>query len=409
MPQRRLNWLSEPLKWMINNEKFNVMKNKNTGYLFTKAYFKLDRTPRNYQTETNNENEEEKLVINNLSDRSQKILEENLSPNNDLTETFETNKGFRTFELTTVYPGLLAGSGYMHDIKSKEAFKLGFFFDHTTGLPVIPGSSVKGVLRDAFEKAGGKYVEELLGDLGVSNNTFFEKLKIDSVKKPVSVLVAHIFHGCQIKSKTNNDGKTEYFCEPLPIYHRDKFFDAFPVATAEQKFLADDYITPHPDPLKNPVPLRFLKVRPGVTFRFVFELHDFKNENGDIILTAGQKLELFKKILLDLGVGAKTNVGYGQFKDYSENDSENVETKTSPRLNEGKTIENIQSGDVLEARIINLKGGIQIDTEIPGMDFSQRLIGVSPKNFTLGQVIKVKVVINEKKGKKYYKFENIDE
>ena len=30
------------------------------------------------------------------------------------------------------------------------------------------------------------------------------------------------------------------------------------------------------------------------------------------------KRELFKQILLDLGIGAKTNVGYGQFKDFVE-------------------------------------------------------------------------------------------
>ena len=324
---------------------------KNIGYLFTKDYFKLKRSPNNYRIETING--EEQLVINNLAERSKNIIELNFQANNELSDTFQDDNGFQTFELQTIYPGLLVGSGYMHDIKSKEAFKLGFYFDHTTGLPVIPGSSVKGVLRSAFEKANGKYVNEILNSLGVNNDTLFDKIKIEGVKKPVSVIVAHIFYGCQIKSKTNNDGKTEHFCKPLPIYHRDKFFDAFPVAPAGQKFLADDYITPHPDPLKNPVPLRFLKVRPGVTFRFVFELHDFKNENGETILTAEDKLKLFKRILLDLGIGAKTNVGYGQFSDESAVEKNQNINNEIEKSNEPDYIEknNIKPGDKIQAKI----------------------------------------------------------
>jgi CRISPR-associated protein Cmr6 len=71
-----------------------------------------------------------------------------------------------------------------------------------------------------------------------------------------------------------------------------------------------DYITPHKDgPLKNPTPLPFLKILPGVTVNFQFQLHD------GYYLKAKGKLELFRKILLDFGVGAKTNVGYGQFQE----------------------------------------------------------------------------------------------
>jgi CRISPR-associated protein Cmr6 len=71
-------------------------------------------------------------------------------------------------------------------------------------------------------------------------------------------------------------------------------------------FFDDDYITPHNDKYKDPFPLRFLKVSPNVTFKFYFEL-----SNG--IIGRENKLRLFDKILLDLGVGAKTNVGYEQF------------------------------------------------------------------------------------------------
>jgi len=34
----------------------------------------------------------------------------------------------------------------------------------------------------------------------------------------------------------------------------------------------------------------------------------------DEIIDKDKKLELFKNIICDLGIGAKTNVGYGQFE-----------------------------------------------------------------------------------------------
>ena len=359
----------------------------NLGYLFTKAYFRLKKTQHEMMLGNNEERQDTKAFY--MEDEQLKMKEFILQARSkNITDVEyeapdQPGLGNRSFELTTLYPGLLVGSGYMHDLKQEKAFKLGFYFDHTTGFPVIPGSSIKGLLRSAFKNKD--YVEELLKT-------------ITSNEVNVSELEDAIFEGT-------------YKGKNLPLHQRDIFFDAFPVKTQnpDKKFLANDYITPHTDgPLKNPKPLQFLKVLPQVTFKFEFILHDFKNENGESILSAEDKLKLFKQILLDLGVGAKTNVGYGQFKDHSEKDSEDFDSKIIG-LNEGKTLENLQSGDVLEARIVNLKGGIQIDTEIPGMNFSQRLTGVSPKKFSLGQIIKVKVIIEEKKGKKYYKFEKLDE
>ena len=67
----------------------------------------------------------------------------------------------KSFQLKTVYPGLLIGLGYSHDpvkikkdvqnneqiTKDTEAIQLGFSLDYTTGLPIIPGSTVKGVIK----------------------------------------------------------------------------------------------------------------------------------------------------------------------------------------------------------------------------------------------------------------------
>ena len=84
-------------------------------------------------------------------------------------------------------------------------------------------------------------------------------------------------------------------------------------ADKKGRILCSDSITPHGDnPLKNPTPLTFLKIAPGSTMEFRFKLVD--SEITEKIFTAAQKKALFEEILKTVGIGAKTNVGYGQFK-----------------------------------------------------------------------------------------------
>jgi len=215
------------------------------------------------------------------------------------------------FELITIYPGLLIGSGYNHEIGEQEnELKLGFFFDYTTGLPCIPGSSVKGVLRDACEKVNGDYVKSIIKELADGERKP-EKSEVKEEAKKLSngdldksfdkgknsVFIAQVFAGK--KDKDNYIAQKD----------RDIFFDAFPIESKNDngKFLANDYITPHKDQFKDPKPIQFLKVLPQVIFQFNFRL-------TDTCINKAVKKELFRQILLDLGVGAKTNVGYGQFK-----------------------------------------------------------------------------------------------
>ncbi|MBK6914998.1 MAG: type III-B CRISPR module RAMP protein Cmr6 [Ignavibacteriales bacterium] len=275
---------------------------RNTGFLFYKEYFK----PLKFEN-----GKPKKLNFNNDDLYSLKL-------NYNVAELFSTEDHF---ELATTYPGLLIGSGYNHEIGDQDnELKLGFFFDYTTGLPCIPGSSVKGVLRDACEKAEGKYALSIINDLSLGDRNaqkdndkikksakeflkkyqaHFDPIDITKAlsKKNPSHFINWVFNGIGIEGKN------------LPLKKRDIFFDAFPIDSQNEngKFLANDYITPHDNPLKNPVPIQFMKVLPQVTFQFSFRLSDEP-------FSKNIKLELFRQILLDLGVGAKTNVGYGQFK-----------------------------------------------------------------------------------------------
>lgn len=200
-----------------------------------------------------------------------------------------------SFELKTCYPGLLCGVGYHHEINkpadekgkkgkkvegdkeddAPEVYNLGMYFDYTSGLPVIPGSSIKGMLRSAIEEW------DFLADYKPNNGVTREEI------------IKTVFEG-----------------EGLSIYDRDIFLDAIPIRV-DNKLFGEDYITHHPNPLQNPNPVRFLRVNPGVTYQFRFILRN--NDNG---LKADFKENLFKAIICTFGLGAKTNVGYGQFVEH---------------------------------------------------------------------------------------------
>ncbi|MDP3453136.1 MAG: type III-B CRISPR module RAMP protein Cmr6 [Bacteroidales bacterium] len=219
---------------------------------------------------------------------------------------------FRSFEIKTIYPGLVCGIGYEHEIGYTNEFKHGFSFDYTTGLPYIPGSSVKGTLRSAFKISG--YLESIIDNMqddSFNPETSKNKLKIPKEYK------SHI--KWDKLEKSIFEGKEYLTGDPLKSNKIDVFFDSFIYKVErDMEFLHDDYTTSHRQedgsysPLKEPNPIRFIKVRPEVTFKFQFRLSETVISN-DLTLTEEIKLEIFKMILLDFGIGAKTNVGYGQF------------------------------------------------------------------------------------------------
>ena len=186
-----------------------------------------------------------------------------------------------SFRLKTTYPGLLIGIGNTHaagdaiDNKSEKEIKLGFTLDYVTGLPIIPGSTVKGIIRNAFENYS-EFVSGLLNNVEITELT--KKIFEEGTEKIV-------------------------------------FFDAIPVkANKDEKLFGQDNITPHhPNLLKNPIPLTMLKVMPEVVYMFRFGFDKWNNFGG---IDSDALKDAFEQIILTLGVGAKTNVGYGTMEKY---------------------------------------------------------------------------------------------
>jgi CRISPR-associated protein Cmr6 len=188
------------------------------------------------------------------------------------------------FILQTTYPGLLIGLGNAHSAGiAAEELVLGFSFDYVTGLPYIPGSTVKGALRSFFKNHPQSAAEVLGMDLTA-----------------VRSLESEIFDG------------------------HDVFFDAVVYDSNEYgQLIGPEYITPHSCPTDNPVPISMVKVMPGVRFKFRFRLWDSTH------LTAEKKQKLFADLLCILGIGAKTNIGFGVLMPDPSNGMRNEE-KSAP-------------------------------------------------------------------------------
>ena len=236
-------------------------------------------------------------------------LEDELLIKNEAFPNNDENK----FTLEILYPGLVTGIGINHETKIKGEFKLGMHFDWTHGMPVIYGSSVKGVLRSSF------IAKEEKGEVVEYDDYFlYEVTRHHWEKYEMEALLKDIFYGKTIKKEIGEDGSVTYKEVNKSIYDRDIFFDAVITSPDDKgRILCSDSITPHGDnPLKNPTPLTFLKIAPGcrMEFRFKFVDTTIESKDGKIEFYKADKKKLFKLILTTLGIGAKTNVGYGQLK-----------------------------------------------------------------------------------------------
>jgi CRISPR-associated protein Cmr6 len=280
--------------------------NGNLGWEYYKAYFQDIHTAQGQQE---------------IIKRNNNLLKRALPRENSL---IRIDSGEEGFQLCIAYPGLVTGIGTTHETgKAEGEFKLGFAFDHTTGVPYIPGASIKGKLRSFFpdylrqqakDKKDSKSKQDLKSVaqhredymLYVINVLLKDELGLEKEldNSQLTNLEKDIFEGLGYNEKTKK-------YEPKNIYQRDIFLDAY-VCEAEKGLLGSDSITPHPHPLKNPIPITFLKILPKVYFHFQFDVKDC--QVGEVIFKSEHKIELFKFLLQQHGIGAKTRVGYGQFE-----------------------------------------------------------------------------------------------
>lgn len=200
---------------------------------------------------------------------------------------------------------LLIGLGIQHPSEN------GFIFHHNLGIPYIPASSMKGLLRFAYQlQLLDSYPDQLE-----------EWSKIESDKGEAVLDEEHpgtgiplLFGGKEkIKGKSSNSLRGKII-----------FMDGYPETVPDMKL---DITTVHfrsyyssegkepPRENENPLPVQFMAISEGTPFIFRF-----------IIPADTQFKEVFinavRRALENEGVGAKTSLGYGLFNliEIEEND-----------------------------------------------------------------------------------------
>lgn len=248
------------------------LQSKNMNYIFNVEYFK--------DIALLNTDEEE--LQERLKETNGEIINFSFSREEPLAACREL-EGYQEFSLYTLYPGLLVGTGNLHGVAVAGALKNGFSFDYVTGLPYIPGSSLKGMLRSYFPGEAGEtevdkeYESLIKGLLGQ------DELDVQDLKE-------HLFD------------------------NSDVFLGAFPVPVDKGETLLEmEYITSHKEKFKNPNPVSMIKVKPAVEFCFSFVFSDY--EKNGVKVSAKEKADLCRELILLMGIGAKTNTGFGKFSE----------------------------------------------------------------------------------------------
>jgi CRISPR-associated protein Cmr6 len=250
---------------------------------------------------------------------------------------------------------------------------------HIYGIPYIPATSIKGVVRSWYLLDNYHNKKEEMEGFAIENDETF--CKVFGCPKDLKV------EGKTFKSILKHKNENAEFAGNII------FFDAFPLTAPKLKL---DIMTPHYQPYYDdkkgekppadyysPNPIPFLTVE-NTKFRMYFGVK--KAENKALVDTTKGWIE---KTLKQKGIGAKTAVGYGYQK---------VERKMKPR----PTVQSEQKFEPKEGLelVIDIaeidRYGI-VKATLPGrMDY--RKIDKASKDLKVGDKVKVSCKMN-KKGK----------
>ena len=180
----------------------------------------------------------------------------------------------------------------LHLGRSSVLENVGLYCDRTTGLPVIPGSAVKGIL--STWACWAEHFNESTGD--------FHEFTKDSVQRRRFTSAEAKLAGCIFgdDSSTGSTAAGEVI-----------FLGAFPV---KLPVLELDIVTPHTDAKgndRNPVPNPFLTIAAGTEWHFAFLAKP--RDGGDSKCLLESCATWLGECLEQSGIGAKTAAGYGRF------------------------------------------------------------------------------------------------
>jgi len=206
---------------------------------------------------------------------------------------------------------LITGIGESHP------HEVSMVFDHNIGIPYIPASGVKGIIRFAHT------LSVFLND----DRTVKEEYKDKNCLDESATDIPDIFGGDKNigqDKKVTLRGKVIFldaYPEEIPTLHMDIMNPHYAPYYSEGVFPADYH---------NPTPIKFLTVERGTNFIF----RAVAEKEQDL----SQKVKVaFAEALMKEGVGAKTAVGYGRFV-IDENGQEALLKKRKQRHEEEKRL-----------------------------------------------------------------------
>lgn len=198
-----------------------------------------------------------------------------------ITDGFRNN-GIQVTEFPLeLQDSLLCGSGLSH------LTEVGMSFMNPYGIPYIPGSSIKGILRDAAQMLAYDKTDSLTYD-------------------DVNDLFGIVGGSKEDENEASRMGHLQ-FLDSLP----QEFLLDIDILTPHHKSYFQDNGYPHDE--ENPIPIPYLVVQKGAKFKLAI-LHDHRNSSKQEIACSKKVQRIVEYAIEHMGFGAKTSIGYGWMK-----------------------------------------------------------------------------------------------
>ena len=215
---------------------------------------------------------------------------------------------------------------------------VGLYCDRTTGLPMIPGSAVKGVLSTWACWEGNEtalYAPNAQGEI-----------TLEEGRSRFNALAKRIFGD---NSSTGSTDAGEIV-----------FLGAFP---KKAPVLGLDIVTPHTDARgadRPPIPSPFLAVEPGPTWHFAFLAKPRGGQDPNSLLETVHRW--LTEALEQSGIGAKTAAGYGRFLTLDLwNAAQNTQTSEAAHIHQkaqAAKLAEIRAGTTGDYTEVTFKGAV---------------------------------------------------
>jgi len=246
---------------------------------------------------------------------------------------------------------LVTGLGESHPSETS------LVFDHTSGIPYIPASSIKGIIRFAHS------LNLLFDDSGNFSSEFViqgknDENEIDEVLDEANndTWIPQIFGGDsrgQDKKITTNRGQVIFldaYPETIPDLHVDIINPHYKKYHGSEDEAPGDYCDPEP--------IKFLTIAKSSSFVFRMLV-------PEVISFPMEKIrKAFLDVLENHGIGAKTATGYGRFSPPVEQEPKRLQENFDNYLNQRSTSEEKKKRKISEfIASVNLleKEGNEVD------------------------------------------------